>query len=89
MIVEEEPAGDVEGNKDVDAVVLMRRQDEEHAKAVEQPCEGVEEVDAATRVLRDEEVQQSQRHGVPGEHVVSASPDFQITSTCKKANMIN
>ena len=56
MIVEEEPAGDVEGNKDVDAVVLMRRQDEENAEAVEQPSEGVEEVNSATRVLSDEEV---------------------------------
>ena len=56
MIVEKEPAGDVEGNKDVDTVVLVRRQDEEHAEAVEQPGEGVEEVDSATRVLSDEEV---------------------------------
>ena len=57
MIVEEESAGDVEGNKDVDAVVLMCRQDEEDAKAVEQPSEGVEKVDSATCVLGDEEVQ--------------------------------
>ena len=57
MIVEEESAGNVEGNKDVDAVVLMCRQDEEDAKAVEQPSEGVEKVDSATCVLGDEEVQ--------------------------------
>ena len=83
VIVEEEPAGDVESDEDVDAVVLMRRQDEEHSKAVEQPSEGVEEIDSTTRVLRDEEVQQSQRHSVTGEHVVSASPDFQIMETWK------
>ena len=57
MIVEEESAGDVEGNKDVDAVVLVCGQDEEDAKAVEQPSEGVEKVDSATCVLGDEEVQ--------------------------------
>ena len=78
MIVEEEPAGDVEGHKDVDAVVLVCRQDEKDPKAVEQPSEGVEEVDSATCVLRDEEVQQGQRHRVSRKHVVSASPDFQM-----------
>ena len=81
MIVEEESAGDVEGHKDVDAVVLVRRQDKEHTKAVEQPSEGVKEVDSATRVLRDEEIQQGQRHRVSREHVVSTCPDFQM-STC-------
>ena len=78
MIVEEEPAGDVEGHKDVDAVVLVRRQDEKDTKAVEQPSEGVEEVDSATCVLSDEEVQQGQRHRVSRKHVVSASPVFQM-----------
>ena len=79
MIVEEESAGDVEGNKDVDAVVFVRRQDEEDAKAVEQPCEGVEEVDSAACVLSDEEVQQGQRHCVSREHVVSASPESDVS----------
>ena len=56
MIVEEEPASDVEGDEDVDAVVLMGGEDEEDAEAVEQPGKRVQEVDPTTRVLRDEEV---------------------------------
>ena len=57
VIVEEESTGDVEGNKNVNAVVLVRRQDEEDAKAVEQPSESMEKVDSATCVLGDEKVQ--------------------------------
>ena len=37
VIVEEEPASDVEGDEDVDAVVLMGGKDKEDAEAVEQP----------------------------------------------------
>jgi len=75
VVVEEESAGDVEGDEDVNAVVLMGGKDEEDAEAVEQPGKRVQEVDPTTRVLRDEEVQQGQGHGVSREHVVAASPD--------------
>ena len=37
MVVEEESAGDVEGDEDVNAVMLMGGKDEEDAEAVEQP----------------------------------------------------
>ena len=37
MVVEEESAGDVEGDEDVNTVVLMSGKDEEDAEAVEQP----------------------------------------------------
>ena len=56
VVVEEESAGDVEGDEDVNAVVLMGGEDEEDAEAVEQPGKRVQEVDPTTRVLRDEEV---------------------------------
>ena len=74
MVVEEESAGDVEGDEDVNAVVLMGGKDEEDAEAVEQPGKRVQEVDPTTRVLRDEEVQQGQGHCVAREHVVPARP---------------
>ena len=74
MVVEEEPRGDVEGDEHVDAVVLVRRQDEEDAEAVEEPGEGVEEVDAPAGVLGDEEVEEGKGDGVAGEHVVAAGP---------------
>ena len=78
MVVEEESAGDVEGDEDVDAVVLMGGEDEEDAEAVEQPGKRVQEVDPTTCVLRDEEVQQGQGHCVSREHVVAASPGTQV-----------
>ena len=78
MIVEEKSAGDVEGDEDVNAVVLMGGKDEEDAEAVEQPGKRVQEVDPTTCVLRDEEVQQGQGHCVSREHVVAASPGTQV-----------
>ena len=44
MVVQEESGGDVEGDEDVDGVVLMGGQDEEDAKQVEDPRQGVDEV---------------------------------------------
>ena len=74
VVVEEEPAGDVERHEDVDAVMLMGSQDKEDAEAVEEPGEGVEEVDPPAGVLGDEEVEEGEGDGVTGEHVVTASP---------------
>ena len=78
VVVEEEPASDVESNEDINAVVLMGGEDEEDAEAVEQPGKRVQEVDPTTCVLRDEEVQQGQGHCVSREHVVAASPGTQV-----------
>lgn len=44
VIVQEQSGCDVEGDEDVDGVVLVRRQDEEDAKQVEDPGEGVDEI---------------------------------------------
>ena len=67
-----QPGRDVEGDKDVDGVVLVGCQDEEDPKHVADPGECVQEVDLARRVLGDEEVEKRQRDRVPGEHVVAA-----------------
>ena len=82
MVVKKEPACDVESNKDIDAVMLVGCEDEKDAEAVEQPSEGVEKVDSAARVLRDEEVQQGERDSVSREHVVSAGPRFSFKTKC-------
>lgn len=50
VVVQEESGGDVEGDEDVDGVMLVRRQDEEDAEQVEDPRERVDEVPAARRV---------------------------------------
>ena len=71
MVVEEESASDVECDEDIDAVMLVRRQDEEDAEAVAEPGESMEEKDPATGVLCDEEVEQGEGDGVAGEHVVA------------------
>ena len=64
VVVEEEPTGDVEGNKHINAIVLMGSQDEEDPKATENPGEGVEEIYPPGGILGDEEVKQCERHGV-------------------------
>ena len=56
MVVQEEPGGYVEGDEDVDGVVLVSGEDEEDAENVADPRESVEEVDAPRRVVRYEEV---------------------------------
>lgn len=42
VVVEEEAGGEVEGDKDINGVVFMGCQDEEDAKQVQRPAEGVE-----------------------------------------------
>ena len=64
MIIEEESAGDVEGNEHIDAVVLMSSEDEEDSKAVTQPGKCVKEDNSARSVLGYEEVQESEGHCV-------------------------
>ena len=59
VVVEEESAGDVEGHKHINAVVLMSSKDEEDTKATEDPGEGVEEIYSPGSVLGDEEIQHS------------------------------
>ena len=49
----------------------MRCEDEEDAKHVDDPGEGVEKVDLPGGVLRNEEVEQGHRDRVTAEHVVS------------------
>lgn len=50
VIIEKEAGGDVEGNDDVDGVMLMSGQDEENTKDVQYPGEGVEEVEVTRRI---------------------------------------
>ena len=65
MIIEEQSAGDVEGNEHIDAVVLMSSEDEEDSKAITQPGKCVKEDNSAGRVLGYKEVQESEGHRVP------------------------
>ena len=88
MVVEEESAGDVEGDEHVNAVMLMGGKDEKDAEAVEQPGKRVQEVDPTTSVLRDKEVQQGQGHCVSREHVVAASPGTQVEVSDKPEKKI-
>ena len=55
--------------------MIVSGENEEHAKDVADPGEGVQEVNPPRSVLGDEEVQQRQRDGVTGEHVVTTGPD--------------
>ena len=75
MVIQEQSAGDVEGNEHIDAVMLMSSEDEEDSKAITQPGKGVKEDNPARCVLGYEEVQERERHSVTREHVVPASPD--------------
>ena len=52
MVVEEEAGGDVEGDEHVDGVVLVGRQDEEHAEDVEDPRGRVHPVEFSRSVWR-------------------------------------
>lgn len=60
VVVEEESAADVEGNKHINAVVLMSSKDEEDTKAAENPSEGVEEIYSPGSVLDDGKIEQSE-----------------------------
>ena len=82
VVVEEESAGDVEGHKHINAVVLMSCKDEEDTKAVAEPGEGVEEIYPPRSVLCDEEVEESEGDSVAREHVVSTRPDTLQTKPC-------
>ena len=42
VVIDEQARGNVERDDDVDGVVLMARQDEEHAEGVEHPGKGVQ-----------------------------------------------
>lgn len=55
VVVEEEAGGDVEGDEDVDGVVLVGRQDEEDAEQVQNPGDGVDEIPVARRVWNSED----------------------------------
>lgn len=44
VVVQEQPSGDVEGDENVDGVVLVSGQDEEDPKQVQHPCERVQNV---------------------------------------------
>ena len=89
VVVQEEPGGDVEGDEDVDGVVLVGGEDEEDAENVADPREGVEEVDAARGVVRYEEVEQGQSDRVAAEHVVPASADSLETRVRSVATPIS
>lgn len=44
VVVEEEASGYVEGDEDVDGVVLVSRQDEKNPKEVQHPGDGVDQI---------------------------------------------
>lgn len=50
VVVEEEAGGDVEGDEDVDGVVLVSGQNEEDTKEIQDPGDGVDEIPVARRV---------------------------------------
>ena len=60
VVVQEEPAGDIESHKHVNTVVLMSSKDEENTEATEDPSEGVEEVYFPGGVLGNKEVDKSE-----------------------------
>ena len=75
VVVKEESASDVECYEDINAVVFVCCQDKEDSKTIAEPSEGVEEEDPPAGVFSDEEVEECQRDGVTGEHVVSTRSD--------------
>lgn len=50
VVVEEEAGGDVEGDEDVNGVVLVSRQNEEDAEQVQDPGDSVDEIPVARGV---------------------------------------
>lgn len=66
MVVEEQSGSDVEGDEDVDGVVLVRRQDEEDAKQVEDPGEGVDEIPVPWGVCLSKQRKVSIMHSITG-----------------------
>ncbi len=64
----------------------MRGQDKEDAEGVDDPGEGVQEVDPARGVLGDEEVQQGDGARVAAEHVVAAGANLILIVITKNVN---
>lgn len=56
VVVQEESGGDVEGDEDVDGVMLVSRQDEEDPEQVQDPRQRVDEVPAARRVCGQRQI---------------------------------
>ena len=75
VVVKEESASNVECYEDINAVVFVGGQDKEDSKAIAEPSECVEEEDSPAGVFSDEEVEESQRDSVAGEHVVPTGSD--------------
>lgn len=71
VVVEEEAGGDVEGDKHVDGVVFVSRQDEENPKQVQHPGNGVDQIPGTWSVFSHKEVEQCDDNSVSTEHVVS------------------
>jgi len=74
MVVEEKPAGDVEGYEDINAVVFMGSKNEEDSKTVAEPSKSVKKEDSPGGILSNEEVEKSETDCVAREHVVSTRP---------------
>ena len=74
VIVEEEPAGDIEGNEDINTVVLMGSENEEDTKTVAEPSKGMKKEDSPGSILSNEEVEKSETDCVAREHVISTRP---------------
>lgn len=53
VVIQEQPSGDVEGDENVDGVVLMSSQDEEDPKQVQHPCQRVQNVPVTWSVYGD------------------------------------
>lgn len=85
MIIKEEPRRDVEGDKDIDRVMFVCRENEKYSEQIDDPRQRMQIVIAARRVLSDEEIKQSEHCRVAGEHVVAtgANPLNQHTATLR------
>ena len=75
VVVKEESASNVECYEDINTVVFVGGQDKEDSKAIAEPSECVEEEDSPAGVFSDEEVEESQRDSVAGEHVIPTGSD--------------
>lgn len=53
VIVQEQPSGDIEGDKNIDGVVLMSSQDEKDPKQVQHPCQSVQNVPGTWSIYED------------------------------------
>ena len=73
MIVKKKSWGDIYGDKHVDGVMFMRRQNEEDTKNIKDPSEVVQTMEATRSVLRNEEIEHGYHGSVTTEHIISAS----------------